>query len=85
MELHYLWKALMLLHIYNVEEIRSRVFEVRAKMVLDLMTHGFHRLIEDVGDEWYASRTTCTGFCTRLDLPDRFAIFFLEKCGDGTL
>lgn len=58
------------------------VLEVRAEVVLHLLAHRSHRLVEDVLNKGHTSATAGTSFCARFDIANRLAGAVLNSLCD---
>ena len=79
---HDIREALELLDVDDVEQVGTRVVEVRAEIVLDFVAHAFHGLVEDCLNQWHAATTACASFGTCLHVSDRLASAVLYAVND---
>lgn len=70
---HHRSKIFETLDVDDVEEVGARVLKVWAEMVLDLVAHGRHGLVENGLDERHAATAASAGFGARLDIADALA------------
>lgn len=82
---HHLGQRREPLHHDDVVEVRARVVEVGADVVLDLGAEVPHRLVEDARDERHAAAAAGAGLGARLGLADGLAPALLGRLDDVAL
>ncbi|GJC96679.1 cellobiohydrolase A [Colletotrichum higginsianum] len=82
---HHLLERLQPLDEDDVVQVGARVVEVRAQVVLDLVAHGQHGLVEDGRHQRHAAAAAGAGLGARLDLADGLAGAVLDRVDDVAL
>jgi hypothetical protein len=68
-----------------MEKLYAGEREMRAQVILDLLAHIGHGLVEDGGNKWNAAPAPCTRLGTSFDLVDTLASAILEGLGNVPL